>query len=136
MFIAGRDRVVSIGKGKLGIERQFSRNRGTTDSHTLKSPHGLIDSIRQALDWHEMQLQLQRQQRELQAVEARFSSVIDKNADSIIIADCQGIVRFANPATESLFNCKVEELLGKQLFGTFVLGRQACEIDKIGRAHV
>jgi two-component system NtrC family sensor kinase len=129
MLIVGREKVVSIARGKLGVERQVSRNRESTGSHTLKSSNGLIDSIRQALDWHEMQLQLQRQQRELQAVEARFSSVIDKNADSIIIVDCQGIVRFANPATESLFNCKVEELFGQQLFGTFVLERQACEID-------
>ncbi|WP_017720208.1 PAS domain-containing sensor histidine kinase [Kamptonema formosum] len=129
MYIAGRNKVVRIARGQVGVDRQVGRNRESADSHTVISSHGLIDSIRQALDWHEMQLQLQRQQRELQAVEARFSSVIDKNADSIIIVDCQGIVRFANPATESLFNCKVEELLGKQLFGSFVLERQACEID-------
>lgn len=129
MYIAGRDKVVSVARGKLGVERQFGRNRESTDSHTFKSSHGLINSIRQALDLHQMQLELQRQKRELQLVEARFSSVIDKNADSIIIVDCQGIVRFANPATESLFNCKVEELLGQQLFGTFVLERQACEMD-------
>jgi PAS domain S-box-containing protein/putative nucleotidyltransferase with HDIG domain len=46
------------------------------------------------------------------ASEARFRTMIEENADGIIIVDREGIVRFANPAVEVLFDRKEEELLG------------------------
>ena len=53
-----------------------------------------------------------RVEKELLASEARFRTVIEKNADAIIIISNQGIVRFANPAAEILSGLKTEEFVG------------------------
>ncbi len=129
MVIANSDKVISLARRKQAIDKQISAIRKTADSHKIEHSFELLHSIRQALDWHQMQLEIQRQKRELQMLEARFRNVIDKNADSIVILDCQGIIRFANPATASLFNCQIEEFVGKELFDQFVVEKKACEID-------
>src|SRR5512136_1934611 len=49
--------------------------------------------------------EVEQLRQQLQASEARFRNVIDKNADAIVICDGLGKVRFANPSAESLFNC-------------------------------
>jgi signal transduction histidine kinase len=66
--------------------------------------------------------------RELQAWESRFRNLINKNADGIIIVDREGILRFINPAAESLFNHQASELLGT-LFGFPVVAGERMEID-------
>jgi two-component system, cell cycle response regulator len=52
----------------------------------------------------------------LRESETRFRTLIESNLDAIIIVDREGIVRFANPAAELLFNSSSEEFVG-QLFG-------------------
>jgi PAS domain S-box-containing protein len=62
------------------------------------------------------------------AREARFRTMIEKNADGIIIVDGEGIVLFANPAAEVLFDRKEEELL-RTLFGFPVSADATSEIE-------
>jgi signal transduction histidine kinase/CheY-like chemotaxis protein len=66
--------------------------------------------------------------RELQSCESRFRNLINKNADGIIIVDREGILRFINPAAESLFNHQASDLLGT-LFGFPVVAGETMEID-------
>ena len=66
--------------------------------------------------------------RELQSCESRFRNLINNNADGIIIVDRDGILRFINPAAESLFNHQASELLGT-LFGFPVVAGETMEID-------
>jgi PAS domain S-box-containing protein len=75
---------------------------------------------------------LDQRTRELQASEARFRNAINRNADGIIIVDAEGIVRFINPATETLFGRKAEYLLG-ELFGFPLVAGEITEIDIIRR---
>ena len=49
----------------------------------------------------------------LRGSEANLRKVIVGNPDGIIIVEKNGIVRFVNPAAESLFGRKVEELVGE-----------------------
>ncbi len=82
--------------------------------------------------------QLERCTRELQASEERFRNVISRSADGILIVDEAGVVRFANPATESLFGRAADELAGVA-FGFPVVAGETTEIDIIskgGRAAV
>ena len=58
--------------------------------------------------------------KELRSSEANFRSVIDRNADGIVIVDHQGAVRFLNPAAETILDRKTEEVLG-ETFGFPVL---------------
>jgi two-component system NtrC family sensor kinase len=62
---------------------------------------------------------------QLQASEARFRNIIDKNADGIIIVDTKGSVHFVNPSAQSLFNCTANQLLGRDFFGSMVVERPA-----------
>jgi signal transduction histidine kinase/CheY-like chemotaxis protein len=71
---------------------------------------------------------LEQYAREIQSWESRFRNLINKNADGIIIVDREGILRFINPAAESLFNHQASELLGT-LFGFPVVVGERMEID-------
>ncbi|HET9531202.1 MAG TPA: PAS domain-containing sensor histidine kinase [Blastocatellia bacterium] len=75
---------------------------------------------------------LEQRTRELEASEARFRNVISKIADGIIITDREGIVRFINPAAESLFDRTAEELIGT-VFGFPVVAGETTEIDILRR---
>jgi signal transduction histidine kinase/CheY-like chemotaxis protein len=66
--------------------------------------------------------------RELQLSESRFRNLINKIADGIVIVDRGGILRFINPAAESLFNHQASDLLGT-LFGFPVVAGERTEID-------
>lgn len=77
----------------------------------------------------EMERAMEQLKQDLKASESRFRNAIEKNADGIAIVNKRGLVSFANQSAEALFNCKAEELLGKEFFGTLVVERSACEIE-------
>jgi PAS domain S-box-containing protein len=62
--------------------------------------------------------------------EERFRNVISKSADGILIVDKTGTVCFTNPAAESLFGRKGEELLGAP-FGFPLVAGETTEVDII-----
>ncbi|HZS04030.1 MAG TPA: ATP-binding protein [Blastocatellia bacterium] len=66
--------------------------------------------------------------RELQSAETRLRNLITRNADGIIIVDHEGVVRFVNPAAESLFNRRAAALLGSQ-FGFPLVAGETTEMD-------
>jgi len=77
----------------------------------------------------EMERAMEQLKQDLKASESRFRNAIEKNADGIAIVNKRGLVSFANPSAEALFNCKAEELLGKEFFGTLVVEGSACDIE-------
>jgi two-component system, NtrC family, sensor kinase len=80
-------------------------------------------------EMQQMQAAIEQLERDLKASESRFRNAIAKNADGIAIVNKQGLVCFANPSAEALFNCKAEELLGQEFFGNLVVEGSACEIE-------
>ena len=62
------------------------------------------------------------EKREPRASDISLRNVITRNADGIIIVDRYGITRFANPAAESLFGRRAEELLATEFGFPFVAG--------------
>ena len=67
-------------------------------------------------------------ERALQDSRAGFHNIVEKSADGIIVTDSHGVVRFVNPALESLLDCKEEELVG-EMFGFPVVMDEVTEID-------
>ncbi|MCA9906275.1 MAG: PAS domain S-box protein, partial [Anaerolineae bacterium] len=67
------------------------------------------------------------------AGEASFQTIIDTSSDSIIIVDQKGIVQFANPAAESLFERSAVELVGS-MFGFPVVAGETTELDIVRRS--
>ncbi len=64
----------------------------------------------------------------LQASEENLRKVIVTSPDGIVIIDGEGIVRFVNPAAESLFGRKAEKIVG-ELFGLPLMRGEVTEID-------
>jgi len=77
----------------------------------------------------QMHLEMEQLKHDLKASESRFRNTIAKNADGIAIVNKRGLVCFANPSAEALFNCKAEELLGQAFFGNLVVEGSACDIE-------
>jgi signal transduction histidine kinase len=67
-------------------------------------------------------------QRALEASEARFRNIIEKNADGVLVVGRSGVIRFVNPAAESLLGRPADQLLG-QMFGVPVTPGETTEID-------
>ena len=87
----------------------------------------LARTLRYAIKRQRMLSELGPRTQELQVSEMRFRAIIEKAADSIIIVDGNGIVHFVNPAAESLFGRRGEDLLGEP-FGFPVVARETTEL--------
>ncbi|MEG4237812.1 PAS domain S-box protein [Microcoleus sp. Pol14C6] len=77
----------------------------------------------------QMERAMEQLKQDLKASESRFRNVIEKNADGIAIVNKRGLVCFANPSAEALFNCKADELLGQAFFGNLVVEVSACDLE-------
>jgi PAS domain S-box-containing protein len=71
---------------------------------------------------------VQQLQGALNHVTAQLRSLIEHNADGVLIIDALGVVRFANPAATQLLRRPVDELVGQPFGYPIVLG-EATEID-------
>ncbi len=69
-------------------------------------------------------------ERALRNSEARYRSIIESNADGIVIVDQEGVVHFINPAAEALFGRQADELVGHQFGFPLVIGETA-EVEVI-----
>jgi len=67
-------------------------------------------------------------EKSLRASENRFRKMIEANADGIIIVNGEGVIRYANPAAETLFARNRVTLTGA-LFGYPVVAYETTEID-------
>ena len=85
-------------------------------------------SILYALERHRLRKIAEQRADELQKSEANLSTIINTNADALLIVDQNGEVRFANPAAEILFDKKVEELVGNP-FGFPVVTGDMTELE-------
>ncbi|MEG4592159.1 PAS domain S-box protein [Microcoleus sp. F6_B6] len=80
-------------------------------------------------EMQQMQRAIELLKQDLKASESRFRNAIEKNADGIAIVNKRGLICFANPSAEALFNCKAEELLGQAFFGNLVVQVSACDLE-------
>lgn len=76
----------------------------------------------------ELEAALAQRSAALETSEDRFRTIIDKNADAIVIVDRGGVVRFANPAAGTLWGRSLTALLGEP-FGFPLLSGEAAELD-------
>ncbi|MGC9400653.1 MAG: PAS domain S-box protein [Anaerolineae bacterium] len=81
-----------------------------------------------------LQTLLHRSEEARRSSERLFQTMIEKNADGILIVDNDGVIRFANPAAEALFGRRRETLVGES-FGFPVLDGEATEIDLHPSGH-
>ncbi len=68
----------------------------------------------------------------LRASEARLQLLIAKNVDGVVVTDRSGLIRFANPAAETLFARQASELVGEPFGFPMVVG-ETTELDIVRR---
>jgi signal transduction histidine kinase len=86
--------------------------------------------LRHAIERQRLVGELERRVAELEASESRVRTLIERNADGVVILGPGGIVRFVNPAAEKLFGRPAHQLLG-ELFGHPVVSGETTEIDVV-----
>ena len=107
----------------------------TLERAKITEPFGYIIKPFDERELHstiEMALYKNKTEKELQESKSRLQNIINNNADGIIIVDYKGIVRFVNPAAETIFSRKKEELVG-ELFGSPLVSNEITELDIIGK---
>lgn len=109
---------------QMGAQDYFVKGRLNSES--------LIHALLCSIERQRLRGQLQQYTREIQVGEARFRNLIVKNADGIIVVDHCGMVRFVNPAAETLLGRNAEDLMGES-FGFPILGKEKTEIDLFWR---
>ncbi|MBN2323375.1 MAG: PAS domain S-box protein [Spirochaetes bacterium] len=88
----------------------------------------LVHSIRYAIERNQLKAETERQAREAMKSECRFRSMIEHNADAVVIIDRAGNIRFINPAGLALFGRKSQLLIGKK-FGFPINADEPTEIE-------
>ncbi|NTW49827.1 MAG: response regulator, partial [Chlorobiales bacterium] len=83
--------------------------KGKFDQHLLSR------AIEYAIERQALLIQLRVKNEELEKSEHQQRSIIENNADGMMILGLDGRVRFVNPAAESLFNTLAPELAEKKL---------------------
>ncbi len=97
-------------------------------------PFGFITKPFQKTDIHsavELALMRKSAQVELARSENMFRTVIEGNADGIVIIDSSGIILFINSSAETMFGRPAGEMVGRE-FGFPVIEREYSEIDIVG----
>jgi len=72
---------------------------------------------------------------EFKESEERFRTLVELNADGVVIVDRDGVVRLANPAAQSMFGSGKYELIGRQ-FGSPISDEGGPRLDVVGRGRV
>jgi signal transduction histidine kinase/DNA-binding NarL/FixJ family response regulator len=93
---------------KKGAQEYLVKGGGVDGNLLVRSMYRAIARQRPASE-------RERKTQRLEASKAQLNNIIRSSPDGIIIVDQRGIVRFVNPAVESLFGCKAEQLLGESL---------------------
>lgn len=92
--------------GFIGIDDCFQQRQWSNPEHFLLKAVG--DSIRGTMARQQAELALRRS-------EEKFRTIIEHNSDGVLILDHKGVIRFANPAAEWLYQTPPEEsLIGKR----------------------
>ena len=67
-------------------------------------------------------------ERKLRKSERRLQKIIDKNIDGVLIVRSDGIIRFVNPAAETMLHRKSDDLIG-EMFGFPMAGDESTELE-------
>lgn len=85
-------------------------------------------AIQNAIERQRVWMGLQKKTLQTETDQRQLQTLIEKNADGILIVNQKGQVQFANPAAERLFDMNASQLLGMD-FGFPVVSDDTIEID-------
>ncbi|UCH98234.1 MAG: PAS domain S-box protein [Candidatus Aminicenantes bacterium] len=95
------------------------------------TPSMLENSLRFAIERHQLIMQLEKRKNQTRKSEQRFRRIIERSADGILILDQEGRIIFTNPAAEKILGKTPDELIG-QKFGYTLVPGEAAELNITG----
>jgi len=108
---------ILIVSGRIGEETAVECVKAGANDYLMKdNPRRLGTAIERELREAENRRIRRIAEERLRATDANFRKVISSSADGIVVVARDGIIRFVNPAAESLFSRTAEEMVGS-LFG-------------------
>jgi PAS domain S-box-containing protein len=88
----------------------------------------LVNELHHLAQQRQTQARLTQVTAQLEAAQVRVHTLIERNADGILVVDELGTIRFANPAAQTMFGLPVSQLVGRP-FGFPITAQQTTEID-------
>ena len=101
----------------------------------LNRAESIADQIASAITNSQLYSQRKAAEAALEVSKASFSSIVEKNADGILILDRNEVVRFVNPAAAALLGRIQEELLGESCGFSIVPG-ETTELDIVRQGQI
>lgn len=104
VFARDDDPALGLAAVRAGAQNFFTRAQS--------AQFGIAREVLYAIERHALSSEAQMHAEQLQFSEARARLLINENADGIVVVNQAGIIRFANPAAETMFGVPRERLLG------------------------
>ncbi|MBT3783871.1 response regulator, partial [bacterium] len=90
------------------------------------SPEVVMRSVLYSLERARLRDELNRHQEDLEASNNRLFSILERNADGVLIVDQNNIIRFCNPAAREILGRSSMELLGSEVWFPIPPGTTEC----------
>ncbi|MGF1479312.1 MAG: response regulator [Cyanophyceae cyanobacterium] len=103
--------------------------KGKFDSYSF------VKAIRYSIERKRLQLAMKQQNAAVKTSEEQFRSLINRNADAMLVVNSQGVIQFANPAVAELFDRRTQNLIGRE-FGFPLVTGESTEIDIVRQTEV
>jgi two-component system cell cycle response regulator len=133
-FLLSRIRHILINKelrkgggAEMGIEVFFAGQKHFLTSERIQIIDLLLSTFENAVQKkHELEQSYKELKRALETIkimEANYRTLLERNADAMIVVGRNGRVLYANPAAEDLFGCNAEEFVGQSFDYEVAAGR-------------
>lgn len=106
------------GTSEMGIEVFFAGRKHYLNSERIQIIDLLLstfeNAIQQKIELEQSNRYLQKALETIKILEANYRSLLERNADAMVVVDRSRIVRYVNPAAEALFGRGSDTFLGKR----------------------
>lgn len=142
-FLLSRIRHILINKelrksgiSEMGIEVFFAGQKHFLTSERIQIIDLLLstyeNAIQQKIELEQSNKQLHKALQTIKILETNYRTLLERNADAMVVVDREGTVRYVNPAAEAFFGRRAKELLGSA-FDFPVVPGEAREVSIVHR---
>jgi len=111
---------------EMGIEVFFAGQKHFLNSERIQIIDLLLSTFENAVqknfELEQSNKELKKALETIKILEADYRALLERNADAIVVVDMEGVIRYLNPAAETLLGRYKEELLGELLDFPVVAG--------------
>ncbi|MCL6635297.1 MAG: diguanylate cyclase [Peptococcaceae bacterium] len=105
------------GSAEMGIEVFFAGEKHFLTAERIQIIDLLLSTFENAVqknrELEHSNQELKKALETIKILETNYRTLLEKNADAMVVVDQRGIVRYANPSAEVLFGRKAAEMVGR-----------------------